>query len=276
MNCNICNSALNNKSIGKHQFFHCPNCQVLKTKDIPEKEKLKMHYKDNYKIQDLSSNLKREKRRISRLPEQVKLIADIKKYVSNSEPKLLDFGCGDGFFLDEARRYGLDCYGVELSESSANYAKSIGLKVEDDIDNYEVDFNVITLWHVFEHIPEPNNFLKLLHSKLINGGKLFIRVPAIDNIWLNIFRDKWIWLQPENHYFHYTKKALEILIKKNGFKIEMLKKQKPNNYLTKLMTSLVDDTYEEYFDDKESFLRKVKRSYENLVGIEYYLIATKV
>lgn len=276
MNCDICNTKFEEKKIGKYYFYRCPNCFVLKTKEIPDKDKLKSHYKENYKIQDLSSDLKREKRRISRQPEQIKLISNIKNYVTIDNPKLLDFGCGDGFFLDEARRYGIDCYGVELSEYSSQYARSIGLRVEDDINKYDFNFDAITLWHVFEHIPEPNEFLKLLHSRLKQKGKIFIRVPAIDNIWTKIFKDKWIWLQPENHYFHYTEKSLKIISENNGFNVDLLKKQRPNNSITKSSTTLSDEFFNEYFEDSEKLIRKVKRSYENLVGIEYYLIATKV
>ncbi|MDC1068634.1 class I SAM-dependent methyltransferase [Candidatus Kapabacteria bacterium] len=275
MNCKICNSA-NTKSytLGKTKLLECIECGVTSTLDVASEKDLKQHYENNYKIQDLKNNYSREKRRVFRFPEQIKLISDIID-LRSPPSKLLDIGSGDGFFLDEARRYGYECKGVELSEYSRDYCKKIGLHIESSIQNFNNKFDIITMWHVFEHIPNPNDFLKEVLGKLDSDGKLIIRVPAFDNLWKSIFKHRWIWFQPQNHYFHYTEKSLRTVFEKNGFNVLNIERRRPNNHFTKKMNRFAVRLFDKFLAQKPAFIDRIKRLYEDTTGIEYYLVAEK-
>ncbi len=105
--------------------------------------------------------------------------------------KLLDVGTGDGRFLQLCRSAGYDVIGTEVSETGAAYARRQGLDVRmgqvTEIDLPQASFDLITVWHVLEHVPEPRAVLAKLHSLLRPGGFLALAVPNEENF---LFRDR--------------------------------------------------------------------------------------
>ncbi|MCL4803181.1 MAG: methyltransferase domain-containing protein [Anaerolineae bacterium] len=99
--------------------------------------------------------------------------------------RLLDFGCGWGFFLDAAKARGWTPYGLEPLPGHALYSRAkAGAEVLTDIlrdGTYQDDFfDVITSFQVFEHLPDPAGDLSRLQKALKPGGVLLIEVPNID------------------------------------------------------------------------------------------------
>jgi len=100
--------------------------------------------------------------------------------------KLLDFGCGGGFFLGTARELGWEVYGLEPLPAHAVYARAkFHAQVKTDVlraDTYPAAFfDVIAAFQVFEHLPTPRADLEKLVSFLKPGGLMVIEVPNIDN-----------------------------------------------------------------------------------------------
>ncbi len=91
--------------------------------------------------------------------------------------RILDFGCGGGFLLNN-----IDCqekYGFEISDSARGHAESIGLKVFSSFDQIENDFfDLVISNHVFEHVPNPVETLVTLREKVKGGGKIVLVVPC--------------------------------------------------------------------------------------------------
>lgn len=99
--------------------------------------------------------------------------------------KLLDVGTGDGRFLQPCRDCGYEVTGTEVSTAGAAYAQRNGLDVKmgqiTDIDLPAESFDVITIWHVLEHVPEPGAVLRKVYSLLRPGGFLAVAVPNEEN-----------------------------------------------------------------------------------------------
>ena len=95
----------------------------------------------------------------------------------NDKYKLLDIGCGYGAFLDSAKLMGFDVAGVEIDKQIAEKARTSGFVVYDDfLENLELPddtYDVITLWDVIEHVPNPVSLLTECHRLLKPGGILF-------------------------------------------------------------------------------------------------------
>lgn len=111
-------------------------------------------------------------------------LSRIEKYVA-PPGHLLDFGCGWGFFLDAALKRGWAIHGLEPLPGHAIYARSkVGAQVVTDIlrdDTYaDCQFDVITAFQVFEHLPDPAGDLVRLCRALRPGGVILIEVPNID------------------------------------------------------------------------------------------------
>jgi hypothetical protein len=94
---------------------------------------------------------------------------------------LLDIGTGDGEFLDVARAAGYDVVGTEPSATGAGLASARGHDVRtgtlEEIDFGDRRFDLVTVWHVLEHVSRPGNFLLRAHRLLRPGGLLFVAVP---------------------------------------------------------------------------------------------------
>jgi len=100
--------------------------------------------------------------------------------------KILDVGCGFGFFLAEARQRGWEPYGTELSEVAVEYARrenDLQNVVYADLENADfgdVKFDVINLTNVLEHVPSPTAILNACKARLAEDGILLIRVPNME------------------------------------------------------------------------------------------------
>jgi len=99
--------------------------------------------------------------------------------------KLLDIGTGDGRFLRAARTHGYQVTGTELSAEGASYARKDGFDIRlgqvMDIELPRENFDIITIWHVLEHVPNPGELLHRMHALLKPGGILIVAVPNEEN-----------------------------------------------------------------------------------------------
>lgn len=270
-NCRICDgNNLLTKNIGKTSLIHCTDCDIHYLADFSEKAKIDDYYKHEYKITS-SDILDAEFRHLFRMTEQYHLIGEIQKY-KKAPANLLDIGCDKGFFIDIARRFNYNCLGIELSDAAVEYSGKIGLNVKSSIEATDNLWDIAVMWHSLEHIPEPVEFLSELHSKLNTDAYLFIRVPAFDSIWRKLFGLKWIWFQPQNHFFHYSLKSLNHLLTQSGFELVELSHRKPNNRITRKMYRIANSSFGQTFDYRKSMLSHLKRYYEDLTGIELYAV----
>jgi 2-polyprenyl-3-methyl-5-hydroxy-6-metoxy-1,4-benzoquinol methylase len=101
---------------------------------------------------------------------------------------ILDFGCGAGGFLNRARDVALRVCGVEVESRLAPYFHDTALDVRRNIDEFDEGFDVITLFHVLEHFPDPVALLRQLSRKLKPGGQIIVEVPNADDALLTLYQ----------------------------------------------------------------------------------------
>lgn len=145
---------------------------------------------------------------------------DLEEHAPN-KGKILDVGCFNGYFLDEARSNGWDVYGVEPKKSAAIHATDKlnlinvynGTLMEANYpDNY---FDVVTLYHVIEHLPTPSIVLQEISRIIKKDGLLVVEAPNC-NFWMKIMRSKFRYLQPD-HYWYFTRKTIYRILRQSGF-----------------------------------------------------------
>ncbi|MFA6572147.1 MAG: class I SAM-dependent methyltransferase, partial [Bacteroidota bacterium] len=260
--CRICGSEeLTEKNIGSTLLKHCNSCDIFYSADFPDESKINKYYEKDYII-STNDIISSEKRRIFRLPEQISLISEIKKYVK-TPAKLLDIGCDKGFFLDEARRWDFEVYGIEPSTSAREYCKRVSIPTTAELDEVNDKFSAITMWHSLEHHLEPVQALSEIKEKLDNNGFLFIRVPAFDCFWRRLFKSKWIWFQPRNHYFQFTADSLRNMLQTTGFEVNSIVHQKPNTRFTKKMYRNMNSIFRQIEDGNLNIKNYLQRKYED-------------
>ena len=179
--------------------------------DRKVKEKLKIKISN---VKTFSGNIK-----TPIIEDDSRRVDQFKKYLKNKN--ILDFGCGWGGFLKNIKNY-KSLNGVELREECINHIqnKIKTINISNNINSFELKFDIITMFHVLEHIPHQVETLKVLKSKLKKNGKIIIEVPHAEDFLilqdeLKEFKNFTFWSE---HLILHTYKSLKSILSKSGFK----------------------------------------------------------
>jgi len=213
-NCGLCGSNKNkifnqrdSKSFENLKIAICLNCSLVQQENLPNDEALKIYYSHNYR-EDYKKTYTPKLKHIRRAGLAAKSrISFIKNNIKNiSNMKLLDVGAGGGEFVYLASKNGFDAQGIEPNVGYSSFAREeYGVNIKTlTLNALKADtVNIITLFHVFEHMSNPQKVIERLSHILKKDGHLLIEVP-------NIFqRDA----SPHNiffkaHLFYYSKYTL--------------------------------------------------------------------
>ncbi len=148
------------------------------------------------------------------------LLNKFEKYRQHN--RILDVGCGLGFFLEIAKQRGWQVYGTEYSEKAVEVCKNKGLNVHEGVlnpNNYRrVEFDIITSFEVIEHINNPTEEITNIAKLLRTGGLLYCTTPNFNAILRYMFKAEYHIISYPEHLCYYTPRTLNNLIEKSGFK----------------------------------------------------------
>ncbi len=138
----------------------------------------------------------------------------VERAVGGKPGSVLDVGCGRGFLLDAFRRRGWAVQGTELSEASSAHAREVlGIPVRlgplEAQAFPDASFDAVTLWHVLEHVPDPDALLREIHRVLRPGGVLLASVPNFGSAEARATGAGWFHLDVPRHLWHFTPETLE-------------------------------------------------------------------
>lgn len=213
-------------SISKETFLlaKCNKCGFRFTQDPPSESACGVYYQsENYvSHSDTSSGF------INKLYHIVRNIMLGKKYQLikslGGKNTLLDMGSGTGYFPDFMRKKGYNVTGIEVDDKARNYSKAkFGLDVftPEDLKKGIINqsFGFITLWHVLEHLYQPDEYLQLFSKLLEKDGHLIIAVPNQDSYDAKVYKAYWAAYDVPRHLWHFNPTSLQILAERNGFEI---------------------------------------------------------
>jgi 2-polyprenyl-3-methyl-5-hydroxy-6-metoxy-1,4-benzoquinol methylase len=189
----------------------CGGCGFVFSQKIPTQAELTAHY-EGYGRNDYLSPIT-----IKRYHE---ILDQLEKYRKSN--RLLDVGCGIGYFLVEAKNRGWEVYGTEYNEKAVDICRNKGIQMQMgmlDTSHYEPSFfDVITSFEVIEHINNPLEDVQKIHYLLAGGGAVYITTPNFSSISKNYLGNKWNVITYPEHLSYYTSATLTHLFKINGFK----------------------------------------------------------
>ncbi len=135
---------------------------------------------------------------------------------------LVDFGCGNANFLNLAKKYCAKVYGIELQKDFCEYFEKCNLQVFQSLDQLPEKADIITMFHVLEHLKDPVEMLNAIKQNLKDNGQIVIEVPNSNDVLLKMYKCKSFadFVYWSCHLFVFNKKTLKEIAQKAGLKIK--------------------------------------------------------
>ncbi len=217
--------------LSKEEFelWGCDNCGFVFTQTIPSTEEIGKYYQSQDYISHSDTN-KGLMNRLYHLSRQVMLRMKwrmIRKVKKNG--RLLDIGCGTGYFPGFMKLKGFEATGVETDPKARAFAeKEFNVKVfspeEFILKKIDGGFEVITLWHVLEHVHDLDLYLERIKEYLAPGGALVIALPNCNSLDARFYKEHWAGYDVPRHLWHFTPSTMKKLAEKHGLQILKLKR----------------------------------------------------
>lgn len=219
MNCPLCSSdnisEIHNRvwSLENGSVFRCKKCDVsfidpIMT-ELQEKEFYR-NYNEHAAKRGFINIGNPDELHSSSIPIAQERFEIIKNFLTKAK-SVLEIGTSSGAFLELLR--GVECYGVEPNKDNRTFSKKFCRNTWEDLSQVpeNLNFDIICMFHVFEHIRNPSDFLKNCIHHLNPGGKILIEVPCIDDPLISLYECasyKDFYFQPMHPYI-YSRASLE-------------------------------------------------------------------
>ena len=238
-------------SVSKEIFelHHNPEYDLLITFPKPSIEKLPSYYES----EDYISHTDGKRTLFERMYHLIKNIAlknKVKLINAQSEKgTLLDIGAGTGDFLVGAKKEGWQTTGIEPSEKAKSIAINKGVNFSDNLSELESNsFDVITMWHVLEHVPNLEEYIIELKRLLKPTGTIVIAVPNFKSFDAQYYGKFWAAYDVPRHIWHFSKTAIEKLFSEKELRLVDVLPMKFDSFYVSLLS-------EKYKTSKMNFIR---------------------
>lgn len=187
--------------------------------------------------------------------------------------RILDIGAGTGDFLAMAKSNGWDIIGIEPSEKAKTIAGKKGVIFAESMQSLEKQsFDVITMWHVLEHVPNLEEQIKELKRLLKPDGTIIIAVPNFRSFDAKYYRRFWAGFDVPRHLWHFSKKAIKQLFLKEKMKVEKILPMKFDAFYVSLLSEKYKTGYMNFFKAfyiglKSNYKAKKRFQYSSLIYV---------
>jgi 2-polyprenyl-3-methyl-5-hydroxy-6-metoxy-1,4-benzoquinol methylase len=239
-------------SVSKEIFdlYHDENLDMLITSPQPSLDTLGKYYESV----DYISHTDSKRSLFEKAYHFVKNIALKNKLnlINSMQPgkgRILDIGAGTGDFLSVAKQDGWQTVGVEPSDKAKAIAKNKGVSfVEQTAELESHSFDIITMWHVLEHVPNLDNQIKELKRLLKANGTLIVAVPNFKSFDAKYYGKFWAAYDVPIHFWHFSKNAIKMLFEKEKMQLVKILPMKFDSFYVALLS-------EKYKTGKMNFIK---------------------
>lgn len=227
-------------SVSKETFdlYHDEALDMLITSPQPDENKLSAYYES----EDYISHTDAKRSLFEKAYHFVKNIAlknklDLINKLQHEKGSLLDIGAGTGDFLTVAKNNGWRITGIEPSEKAKHIAIQKGVSFSENsqvLENHS--FDVITMWHVLEHVPNLDTQIKELKRLLKPNGTIIIAVPNFKSYDAKHYGKFWAALDVPRHLWHFSKTSIKLLFEKEGMKLVQVLPMKFDAFYVSLLS----------------------------------------
>lgn len=219
------NMVCKDNTVSRETFtiVQCYLCGFRFTNPKPEESELG----DYYKSKEYVSHSNTGKGIINSTYQTVRKYTLIKKLQLISQyhktGSVLDIGCGTGEFLNVCKNAKWKVMGIEPSEGARQMAMdnyNLDVREEQELKNLvNGSFDIITMWHVLEHVPRLNERVEDLKKLIKTTGIIIIAVPNCNSLDAKIYKENWAAYDVPRHLYHFTPNDIETLFRNHGMKV---------------------------------------------------------
>jgi len=214
-------------TVSKKQFaiWECRNCTLRFTQDIPDADSIAAYYKSEEYIShtDTKKGFVNSLYHVIRKKTLNNKRRLIEKHAFHSKGSLLDIGAGTGAFAFHMKQSGWDVKALEpdpLTRRKANELYKLTIDPAELLFHFkENSFDVVTMWHVLEHVHDLHTYLKQIRNILKVNGKSFIAVPNYTSFDARHYEEFWAAYDVPRHLYHFSPLSFQTLLDKNGLKL---------------------------------------------------------
>lgn len=209
-------------------IIECESCGLRITKDFPCGDEIDVYYQ----AEDYVSHSDTKKGAVNSLYHTVReyMLKEkaqwVEKYAPSNAKKLMDVGCGTGYFPALMQKRGWEVVGIEKNTLARDFAeKHFNVQLFPSTSSFEQAheqkgfFDAITLWHVLEHLEDLNESMKQFYEHLNADGALFIAVPNRSSTDAQKYKQFWAAYDVPRHLWHFAPKQMKLLAQNHGFEI---------------------------------------------------------
>lgn len=265
--CPWCGSENNSKFIELKDYFltqedfeilECNDCKLLFTSPCPAPDKIG----DYYKSEEYLSHNEEKKGIVPMIYNQVKKVNIKNKYniavsrqkTKDKSLKLLDIGCGVGDFLNYAKGKGCEITGIEPSEDARKVAEEkLNTKIlsPTELENIpDNSFDIITMWHVLEHVADLKTEIYHLQRLLKKDGRLILALPNYKSYDAEYYKDKWAAYDVPRHLNHFSQTSVKNIFKETQLQLIDIKPLKWDSHYISMLS-------EQYLNSKAGFIKGI-------------------
>ncbi len=214
-----------------------PEKEMLQTHPQPEIKELSKYYESDEYISHTDS----KKGLVSFLYQVIKKRALQNKValitsLNVGEKNLLDIGAGTGDFLKEAKENSWNVFGIEPNKNARDLAFKKGIELKENIDEYKnQSFDVITLWHVLEHLPNLDETTQKIEDLLKPNGVLIIAVPNYNSFDATYYKNFWAAFDAPRHLWHFSRNSMKRLFSKK-LQLQKIEPMKYDSFYVSLLS----------------------------------------
>ena len=232
-------------------LFHVKHAAFFFTNPRPKQKDIKKYY-DSV---DYISHTNKKEGLFSQLYQSIrkytinKKTALVKGLIKNGS--VLDLGCGTGEFVYSCSKNGLIAEGIEPSEKAVLEAKKnyrISISQDTSLKQYDNQiFDCVTMWHVLEHVYEPEKTIINIKRILSKNGFLVIAVPNNKSWDAEYYKEFWAAWDVPVHLWHFSKESIVKLLEKQKFKLVSTRAMIFDSFYVSLLSEEYKSGYKNYF-----------------------------
>ncbi|MEP1096746.1 MAG: class I SAM-dependent methyltransferase [Cyclobacteriaceae bacterium] len=225
-----------------HESFalvKCTKCELVFTNPRPRADELNKYYQSDAYIShtDRANSILNTIYKLVRTYTLAQKRSLVNSFKANGT--ILDYGCGTGDFLRSMQKNSWTTFGVEPNDYAREIAKkkNKGL-IASNISEFspDVSFDVVTAWHVLEHVADLRETLKLIRKRIVKDGYLILAVPNLKSYDATTYMEKWAAYDVPRHLYHFSQTSLQNLAEKTKFKLVATLPMKFDSYYVSMLS----------------------------------------